>query len=93
VCPGYGAKPLTWVEPRQKRTCKGKDRREENGSEADVSEMAIVKLMKPRFKGVDACMSRSFDSQAVLHAIDYCKYFNGHPYFLVISCDLIYHDA
>ncbi|OBT53828.1 hypothetical protein VE04_05901, partial [Pseudogymnoascus sp. 24MN13] len=81
VCPGYGTKPLTWVEPRQKGTCKGKDRREENGSEADVSEMAIVKLMKPRFKGVDACMSRSFDSQAVLHAIDY--------YNTMISPDLV----
>lgn len=75
VCPGYGAKPLTWVEPGQTRRFKGKDRSEKDGNAANLPETAIFMPMKPRFRGVDACLSRSFDSQAVLHAIDYCKYY------------------
>lgn len=88
VCPGYGAKPLTWVEPGQKKSFECKDREENSRGAAELPEMAIVMPMKPRFKGVDACLTRSFDSQAVLHAIDYCEYFNTHNH-LVMFCDLI----
>ncbi|KFZ23719.1 hypothetical protein V502_01802 [Pseudogymnoascus sp. VKM F-4520 (FW-2644)] len=81
ACPGYGAKPLTWVEPGHKRSSKCKDRQDCSRGAAEVPEMAIVMPTKPRFKGVDACLSRSFDSQAVLHAIDY--------YNAMISPDLV----
>lgn len=88
VCPGYGAKPLTWVEPGQKRSFKCKDRRYTGEDAMEVPETAIIVPKKPRFQGVDARLSRSFDSQAILHTIDYCKYFNAH-HNLVIFCDLI----
>ncbi|KFY50404.1 hypothetical protein V495_00288 [Pseudogymnoascus sp. VKM F-4514 (FW-929)] len=81
VCPGYGAKPLTWVEPGQKRSSKYENGPAKGENAVEVPEMAIVKPMKPRFRGVDACLSRSFDSQAVLHAIDY--------YNAMISPDLV----
>lgn len=88
VCLGYGAKPLTWVEPVQKKSFKCKDRRHNSESVVEVPDMAIIVPRKPRFKGVDASLSRSFDSQAVLHAIDYCEYFNAN-HVTTMSCDLI----
>ncbi|KFY90276.1 hypothetical protein V498_06069 [Pseudogymnoascus sp. VKM F-4517 (FW-2822)] len=66
---------------RQTRRFKGKDRSENDGIAANLLETAIFMPMKPRFRGVDACLSRSFDSQAVLHAIDY--------YNSMISPDLV----
>jgi hypothetical protein len=93
VCPGYGAKPLTWVEPGQKRSSKYKNRPAKGASAVEVPEMAIVKSMKPRFRGVDACLSRSFDSQAVLHAIDYCEYSSANFHISAIHRNLIFHPS
>lgn len=76
VCPGYGAKPLTWVETGQKKSSKCKNRLHNGENLAEMPVTEIVTPMTPRLKGVDACLSRSFDSLAILHAIDYCKYFN-----------------